>query len=150
MILNKLPGDLVAINTIDNIPATIAFTQCLVKTAQNYKQSDTWDLARLLTLKPGSKVMLSVDINIQDRLINGQMGVVKYFKTVDNADNVDKFDDPEADRKLIGVKMKVIINTKNTIYFEIFKNQILQNLLKNISTAWYSCLYFSIISCSFL
>ena len=41
MILNKLPGDLVAINTIDNIPATIAFTQCLVKTAQNYKQSDT-------------------------------------------------------------------------------------------------------------
>ena len=79
--------------------------------------------------------MLSVDINIQDRLINGQMGVVKYFKTVDNADNVDKFDDPEADRKLIGVKMKVIINTKNTIYFEIFKNQILQNLLKNISTA---------------
>ena len=38
------------------------------------------------------------------RLINGQMGVAKYFKTVDNADNVDKFYDPEADRKLIGVK----------------------------------------------
>ena len=132
MMLNKLPGDLVAINTIDTIHATIAFTQCQVKTAQNYKQSETGDLVRLLTLKPESKVMLSVDINIQDRLINGQMGVVKYFKTVDN---VDKFDDPEADRKLIGVKVKVIINTKNTIYFEIFKNQILQNHLKNISAA---------------
>ena len=82
MMLNKLPGDLVAINTIDTIHATIAFTQCQVKAAQNYKQSETGDLARLLTLKPESTVMLSVDINIQDRLINGQMGVVKYFKTV--------------------------------------------------------------------
>ena len=32
------------------------------------------------------------------------MAVVRYFKTVDNADNVDKFDDSEADRKLVGVK----------------------------------------------
>ena len=67
MMLNKLPGDLVAINEIDTIPANTVFTQCQVKTTQNYKQSETGDLVRLLTLKPESKVMLSVDI------INGQM-----------------------------------------------------------------------------
>ena len=65
--LNKLSGDLVAINAIDTIPGNIVFTQCQIKTAQNYKQSETGDLARLLTLKPESKVMLSANI------INGHM-----------------------------------------------------------------------------
>ena len=36
-------------------------------------------------LKLESKVMLTVNIDVQDRLINGQMGVVKYFEIVDNA-----------------------------------------------------------------
>ena len=28
--------------------------------------------------------MLTVDINVKDRLINGQMGIVKYFKIIQN------------------------------------------------------------------
>ena len=46
--------------------------------------------------------MLTVNIDIQDRLINGKMRVVKYFEIVDNAisTNFIKFDDPEAGRKL--------------------------------------------------
>ena len=42
--------------------------------------------------------MLTVNIDIQDRLINGQMGVGKYFEIVDNAVSTIfiKFDDPEA------------------------------------------------------
>ena len=71
MMLNKLPGDLVAINGIDTVPANIEFTQCQVKVAQNCRKSKTGDLTRLLILKPESKVKLTVDINIQDKLING-------------------------------------------------------------------------------
>ena len=71
MMLNKLPGNLVAINARDTIPGNIEFTQCQVKPAQNCEKSKTGDLTRLLTLKLESEVMLTVDINIQDRLING-------------------------------------------------------------------------------
>ena len=104
MMLNKAPGDLVAIHAIDTIPANNGFTQCQIMTAQNRKQSETGDLARLLTLKLESRVMLTVNIDIQDRLINGQMGVVKIFEIADNAVSTIfiKFDDREAGRKSVG------------------------------------------------
>ena len=85
MMLNKLPDDLVAIHAIDTIPANSGFVQSQILAAQNRKQSESGGLARLLTLKLESKVMLTVKIDIQERLINGQMGVVKYFEIVDNA-----------------------------------------------------------------
>ena len=48
--------------------------------------------------------MLTVNIDIQDRLTNGQMGVVEYFEIVENAVSTIfiKFDDLEAGQKLIG------------------------------------------------
>ena len=85
MMLNKLPDDLVAIHAIDTIPANSGFVQSQILAAQNRKQSESGGLARLLTLKLESKVMLTVKIDTQERLINGQMGVVKYFEIVDNA-----------------------------------------------------------------
>ena len=104
MMLNKLPGDLVAIHAIDTILATIGYTQCQIMAAQSRKQPESGSLAILLTLKLESKVMLTVNIDIQDTLINGQMGVVKYFKIVDNAVSTifAKFDDPGGGQKLIG------------------------------------------------
>ena len=95
MMLNKLPGDLVAIHAIDTIPANIGYTQCQIMAAQSRKQPESGSLAILLTLKLESKVMLTVNIDIQDRLINGQMGV---FEIVENAISTIfiKFDDPEA------------------------------------------------------
>ena len=77
MILNKRPGDLVAIYAIDTIPANSGFTQCQIIATQNRKQSETGVFARLLTLKLESNVMLTGNIDIQDRLINGQIRVVK-------------------------------------------------------------------------
>ena len=49
---------------------------------------------------------MTYKIDIQDRLINGQMGVKKYFEIVDSAVSTifKELDDPEADRKLIGAK----------------------------------------------
>ena len=94
MMLNKLPGDLLAIHAIDTIPCISGFTQCQIMEAQSRRQSESGGLARLLTLKLESKVMLTVNIDIQDRLINGQMGV---FEIVDYAISTIfiKFDDPE-------------------------------------------------------
>ena len=45
--------------------------------AQNCKQSESGGLVRLFTLKLESKVMLAVNIDIQDRFVNDQMRVVK-------------------------------------------------------------------------
>ena len=92
MMLNKLPGDLFA---TDTIPCISGFTQCQIMATQSRRQSESGGLARLLTLKLESKVMLTVNIDIQDRLINGQMGV---FEIVENAISTIfiKFDDPEA------------------------------------------------------
>ena len=44
------------------------------------KQTDTGGLAAELTLKIGVRVMLISNIDIDDRLINGQLGTVTYNK----------------------------------------------------------------------
>ena len=58
----------------------------------------------ILNIKVIAKVMLTVNINIDDRLINGQMGTVCKIKT-DNEGQVVKiyikFDDEKAGLKLI-------------------------------------------------
>ena len=45
--------------------------------AQNRKQSESGGLVRLFTLNLESKVMLAVNIGIQNRFVNDQMRVVK-------------------------------------------------------------------------
>ena len=47
--------------------------------AQNRKQSDTGGLALLLIVKANARVMVITNIDLSDRLMNGQIGVVKYF-----------------------------------------------------------------------
>ena len=49
-----------------------------IREAQNRKQSETGGLASLLELKVNFRVMLTANINIEDRLINKQMGTVKH------------------------------------------------------------------------
>ena len=52
----------------------------LIQAAQKQKQTITGDLAKLLKLKIGAEVMLAVNIDIQDRLINGQTGHIRHIK----------------------------------------------------------------------
>ena len=51
-----------------------------IREAQNQKQSETGGLTSLLELKVNFRVMLSTNINIEDRLINKQMGTVKHIE----------------------------------------------------------------------
>ena len=71
-VLNDLPGQLYTIEANDKIPDNCKYPLALIQAAQNQKQTNTGDLAKLLRLKIGAKVMLTVNISIHDRLINGQ------------------------------------------------------------------------------
>ena len=78
--LDKLPKKMYIINAIDQIPADCKYPETLISLAQNKKQSETGGLAKCLELKVGAKVMVTVNVDIQDRLINGQVGEVIGFE----------------------------------------------------------------------
>ena len=72
--------ELYIIEANDKIPDNCKYPLALIQTAQNQKQTNTGRLAKLLKLKIGAKVMLIVNIDIQDRLINGQTGVIRHIE----------------------------------------------------------------------
>ena len=102
-ILDTLPGEMHRVNAIDSIPADCKYPLQSVVSVQNRKQTDTIDLAKCLALKLVAKVMVTVNIDIKDRLINGQVGEVFGFKIVNHIINqvYIKFQDPQIGRKAI-------------------------------------------------
>ena len=49
---------------------------------QNRKQSDTGGLALLLKVKIDTRVMITTNIDVSDRLVNEQLGTVKYIAVI--------------------------------------------------------------------
>ena len=74
-----------------------------IEMAAQRNQSSTGGLANLLELKKNAKVMLTNNVNIDDRLINGQLGTVFDFK-FDSKGNIItvyvKFEDEHAGKKI--------------------------------------------------
>ena len=62
---------------IDDLPKNVA--KSVIELALSHNQSQTVRLGRLLKIKVDARVMLMVNIDITDRLINGQIGTVKHF-----------------------------------------------------------------------
>ena len=56
----------------------------MIQAALNQKQTVTGGLAKLLHLKIGVKNVLTVNIDIQDRLITGQVGEVAHTDIAQN------------------------------------------------------------------
>ena len=81
-VLNNLPGDLYTIETDDKILDNCKYPLALIETARNQKPTNTGGLAKLLKLKIGAKVMLTVNMDMQDRLINGQTGNIRHTELV--------------------------------------------------------------------
>ena len=79
-VLNNLPGELYTIEAADKIPDSCKYPLALIEAAQNQKPTNTGGLAKVLKLKIGAKVMLTVNIDIQDRLINGQTGNIRHIE----------------------------------------------------------------------
>ena len=80
--LKHIPGQLIAITAKDEVPKNSKISD--IREAQNQKQCETGGLASLLELKVNARVMLTTNINIEDRLINGLMGTVKHIEIKEN------------------------------------------------------------------
>ena len=52
--------------------------------AQNWKQSDTGGFTKTLQLKIDAKVLLTINTDIQKRLVNDHIGMAKHFEIIDN------------------------------------------------------------------
>ena len=88
---------------MDHILADCKYPETLISFAQNKKLSETGGLAKCLELKIGANVMVTVNFDIQDMLINGQVGEVARFEVMNSiAKNVYlKFQDSLLGRKAI-------------------------------------------------
>ena len=82
--LDKFPGKTYTINAIDQIPAHCKNPAALISLAQNKKQPETGGLPKCLELKVGAKVMVTVNVDMQDMLINGQIGEVAGFEIMNS------------------------------------------------------------------
>ena len=98
--LQLIESPLHMIPAIDLLPKNIS--QQKVNEILNHKQSETGGLAQALQIKLNAQVMLTVNIDLQDRLMNSQLGTIKHI-SVDTKGNViniyKKFDDSKAGLK---------------------------------------------------
>ena len=75
--LSSNENNLRSISTIDGLPKNVS--KDVIERALNRNQTETGGLARTLEIKVDARVMLTVNIDIADRLINGQIGTVKHI-----------------------------------------------------------------------
>jgi hypothetical protein len=108
--LKQLPGSSFTLKANDQFPTNVNKQD--VDKVLARKRSETGGLDYEIHIKEGARVMLTTNISIPNRLINGQMGSV--FKVEINPSNQKptvlyiKFDDPNA-----GKNGKNVINTSN-------------------------------------
>ena len=81
-LLHKVNSICHFIHAIDDLPKNVSLNT--VNKALNRPQSQTGGLAKLLQLKVGARIMLTVNIDVLDRLINGQIGTVRHIKIDQN------------------------------------------------------------------
>ena len=87
------------------------------------KRSETHGLDHEIRVKEGARIMLTANINIQDRLINGQMGtVVKIDVNMNNEPAVlyIKFDDEKAGKTTINNSGESFAKKENVVPIEPF------------------------------
>ena len=78
-VLNDLPGELHTIKANNKIPGNCTYPFALIQAAQNQKQANTRGLGKLLKIKIGAKVILTNNIDMKDRLVNGQTWNIRHI-----------------------------------------------------------------------
>ena len=66
------------IKAIDNLPKNASIQK--INQVLNRNQSETGGLAGILKIKINARVMLVVNIDLQDRLVNGQLETVMHIE----------------------------------------------------------------------
>ena len=97
--LNSLSTDLFVIQAIVTYPR--GFTEQMINRVKEMKSTNTGGLAFELRLKIGARIILLSNIDINDRLINGQLGTVFHTKSRNNRIEIIyvKLDDEKAGLK---------------------------------------------------
>ena len=76
-ILDTLTTPLINIFAIEEYPHGL--TQSKINDIRKKNYTDTGGLLRYLGMKVGARIMLTTNMDISDRLVNGQLGTVKHF-----------------------------------------------------------------------
>ena len=77
--INQLNSECVLIKVIDKFPFNLVFSETDYEFIKNTKLSVAGNLVYSLELKIGAKVILTCNIDIEDRLINGKIGTACHF-----------------------------------------------------------------------
>ena len=75
--LEAINYEMCVVPATDILPKTI--TSQKIKEALDRNQTDTGGLASVIKIKVNSRVMLTVNVDLSDRLVNGQLGTVKHI-----------------------------------------------------------------------
>ena len=75
--IEKIPVEPIKIKALDQIPKGVP--DHIYDKVLKLSQSKTHGLAYELTLKPGARVMLTSNLDIADKLINGQIGTISHI-----------------------------------------------------------------------
>ena len=78
--LSKVDSSLVLIKAVDVLPKNFTYSEKELEYLRTAKPRDTGNLTYLLELKVGAKIMLTCNINLDDRLINGQVEQIMAFQ----------------------------------------------------------------------
>ena len=68
----------IIIKAIDNLPKNASIQK--INQVLNRNQSETGGLAGILKIKINARVMFTVNIDLQDRLVNGQLETVMHIE----------------------------------------------------------------------
>ena len=107
-------------------------------------QSETGGLASTLKIKSNVRVMLTMNVDLQDRLIDGQSGTVKHIE-INDQHNISKvyikFDDNKAGLKRISwivllVAVDGCLLKKLKLTLELEQVKILPQLLTEVSSLY--------------
>ena len=130
LMLNETDGQTISLSAIDDIPHEGQLSDKQLETIRARKFGDTGNLASVLKLKIGAQVMLTCNINIEDRLVNGLVGKVMRIGHERNTVKVIyvKFDDQNAglatmQSDIIGRQQHLVPIQKCEVSFPIKKNK---------------------------
>ena len=100
--LEAINYEMCVVPATDILPKTI--TSQKIKEALDRNQTDTGGLASVIKIKVNSRVMLTVNVDLSDRLVNGQLGTVKHISKNLKGEATKiyiKFDDAGAGQKKV-------------------------------------------------
>ena len=127
--LNTLDTQLILIDATDEIPKDIVLSQSQIDAIKQRKMNETRNLENQLKLKIGAQFMLTSNLDVDDRRVNGLAGTVKQIKYKNNEVSVVyvKFKNNNAGRE----EMLSDLTAQQHNWVPIRKHQALFGLRKN-------------------